>query len=667
MPGRKSHARRLSFEPLESRQMLATMPVITSMPTISVSHLQVLEDSGTARFVLTLSSPSSKSVSVVYRTQAGTANSNDFVARQGTTVFSPGTTTRYVDVRLQRDKIVEDNEQFRLALSGPKNAILAKASAVATIVDDDTATVNLGQRNISARARQSLEIVVQLSRAVEVPVSVQLNTVDGSATAGVHYVPLVNQKVEFLPGERTKRIKVQLLDGTDSRIDFGVVSSQTSSLHVGLGNNRTTVTIMRDQTTNVKAVGDSQRIVPVQYAGLLANPDVGYQTFYASADIDPNVVSRRIPSTVYYTRVEWNRLEKTLGVYDWTELDREYYAAKAAGQKFAFRIMPFEEGDSGPLAYRQAGLPGYTFDAAGIETWVPDYNSPLVQTHIAAFLAALGRRYGNDPMISSVDIGLVGRWGEMHYFECDPAPPMPSTATWKWLFDTYHAHFSCPLLVNSDLAESNAEALRYAVGLGFGWRDDGWSDPWEMNVLLPQVLANAADSWKTAPVLLETMGTMKTTAAWREAIRWAAEHHVSAFNNKGEAIPAGLLPSVKDLLTKIGYRFTITSAQHATRVIAGKSLSLAVDWANNGNAPLYSNRQVVIKIGDRVIETGRTMEGFLPGARHDVLELSTTGITPGVYGVQIGLAPSGSTTPDIQLAIQGGRDNWYPLGTVTIV
>jgi hypothetical protein len=119
------------------------------------------------------------------------------------------------------------------------------------------------------------------------------------------------------------------------------------------------------------------------------------------------------------------------------------------------------------------------------------------------------------------------------------------------------------------------------------------------------------------------------------------------------------------MLTKIGYRFVLTQAQLPTSVASDSSFSLDLNWSNVGNAPMYFERHLLVKIGSLVTETGISMKGFLPGTRTDTPTIGVEGLAPGAYPLQIGLAAPGSLAPDITLAITGAAP-WYTLGNLVV-
>ncbi len=426
---------------------------------------------------------------------------------------------------------------------------------------------------------------------------------------------------------------------------------------------------------------------PKEISGIIKNPGIGYQTFHTSAATD-----KQLPSAVEYKRFNWGQIEPSPGVFDFSAIDTELLEAKKAGQKLAFRIMPFGQSwvgtedpyYKGPLGLKNAGFPGFDFSFFGAPGyWIPNLDSPIVQADLAKLIAAMGVRYGNNPDIDHIDVGFIGDWGEFHYSFTKPEVLYPKDTTLQWFFDTYKkAGFKVPLIVGGDLLTVAAKegAWDYAMQKGFGWREDCWGD-WgdmvpatgeipavrydRMGIQYQIALDRSPDAWKTAPVVMEPCGTMKSWGpSWTKTLQWTIDNHISEFSNKSDVIPSSMIAPVQDMLTKIGYRFVFTQAQYPSQVSAGQNFNLTLNWTNKGNAPMYFDRNLVVKIGSKVIDTGKSFKGFLPGSRTDNVSINTTGITPGTYPLQIGLAEPGKS-PDITLAIEGSGP-WYQIGNITI-
>jgi hypothetical protein len=154
--------------------------------------------------------------------------------------------------------------------------------------------------------------------------------------------------------------------------------------------------------------------------------------------------------------------------------------------------MPYDEKDGGPLALKQAGFRGFAFTFGGTDVWMPDLDDEQVRLDLQKLIAALGSRYGNNAAVDSIDLGLIGDWGEQHFWDTRPTPPYPSPSTLKWLSDTFRAHFRVPVLVNDGIWENNPQAFQDAVRSGLGWRVDCWGGQREMTTKYPRCCGSMA-------------------------------------------------------------------------------------------------------------------------------------------------------------------------------
>lgn len=91
-------------------------------------------------FTVALSKPSLLPVTVNYQSSDGTATTadDDYAASSGMLTFAPLQTNQTINVPVFGDLAFEADENFMLTLSNAEGAVLAKASGVATLVNDDT-------------------------------------------------------------------------------------------------------------------------------------------------------------------------------------------------------------------------------------------------------------------------------------------------------------------------------------------------------------------------------------------------------------------------------------------------------------------------------------------------------------------------------------------------
>ncbi len=186
-------------------------------PAISVGDAVVDESAQTARVAVTLSRPSSSTVSVAYATAGDSASAGqDFTAAAGTLTFAPGETTKTVIVKLLDDGLVEPDEAFAVVLSAPTNATLADATGVVTIGRNDGAPVGtpyVYTTPIAVGEGDTVAVMtVRLSAPSSNEVRVSYQTDNDAATANSDF-QFTRDTLIFAPGETIKPVYIPLLDG----------------------------------------------------------------------------------------------------------------------------------------------------------------------------------------------------------------------------------------------------------------------------------------------------------------------------------------------------------------------------------------------------------------------------------------------------------------------
>lgn len=132
-----------SAERLERRDCPAAAITVANppIPSVTISDAVVMEGNSRttqAIFTVSLSGATTRTVSVPYSTADGTATAgNDYVAKSGTLVFSPGQRSKMLIVDVIGDQRLEIDETYSVRLSPPQNATLAKALGQGTIRNDE--------------------------------------------------------------------------------------------------------------------------------------------------------------------------------------------------------------------------------------------------------------------------------------------------------------------------------------------------------------------------------------------------------------------------------------------------------------------------------------------------------------------------------------------------
>ena len=431
---------------------------------------------------------------------------------------------------------------------------------------------------------------------------------------------------------------------------------------------------------------------------LLVNPGIGLQTFQRfdgqplnpaltwseAGPVDPpeDAAARADypASSIAYFRWFWAQIEPSPGALRWDIIDRAIVAARAHGQTFSFRIMPYD--DEHPLpAWLWASGARRAAVGPGEDTRVahPDYADPIYAQSFHALVAALGARYDGHPLIDTVDMASVGYWGEgggLH---------PPSLAGRLSLLDGWLEAFKqTPLLVNFD----EGQGLAYATGRGAGYRLDclgdlrlasdgvsGWS---HMRSVYPQgiVRSGAQNVWQKRPVALEACWTpaywkqhgWDVSAILAQALRW----HVSALNAKSTPIPPENRRAFEDFLRRAGYRLELRQMTYPKTVKPGGTMPVHLHWFNSGVAPPYRPWVVALALSSpedtAVIRLAADVRTWLPDdAVIDATLYVPETLQPKSYRVRVALLDPRTDAPAVRLGIAGRKpDGWYDLGWINV-
>ena len=198
-------------------------------------------------FTVSLEKASALPVTVDYSTMDGSANGgSDFTAApSGSQItFAPGEITRTITLDVLGDTSVEAHETFSVVLSSPTNATVARATAVGTILNDDT-LVRINDPSVleGHSGTRTLIFTVSLSAETALPVAVSLASVDGTATGGTDYTALASGTLTFAPGETNKTIAVEVLGDTaaEQSETFSVLLSDPINAVIDIGSGLGTI------------------------------------------------------------------------------------------------------------------------------------------------------------------------------------------------------------------------------------------------------------------------------------------------------------------------------------------------------------------------------------------------------------------------------------------
>ncbi|WP_013322572.1 M10 family metallopeptidase [Gloeothece verrucosa] len=170
-----------------------------------------------AVFTVSLSGPSSQTISLNYSTadDTATAGSDYSAISNGLLTFAAGETSKTIAVDVMGDFNYEADETFKVNLSNPSNSnvILSKAQGLGTINNDDTPLPNVLINDVTVDEGNNAVLTVSLSSVSNQTVTVNYATADGTAIALKDYNTATGT-LTFNPGETSKNISISTINDT---------------------------------------------------------------------------------------------------------------------------------------------------------------------------------------------------------------------------------------------------------------------------------------------------------------------------------------------------------------------------------------------------------------------------------------------------------------------
>jgi hypothetical protein len=401
---------------------------------------------------------------------------------------------------------------------------------------------------------------------------------------------------------------------------------------------------------------------------------IQYQPFNGRLD-NPNHPA----TSLAYFRIYWKFMEPEEGQYQFAVLDKVLETAASRGQTLLLRIAPYgTEADNDVPDWYRKRVGDESTSKLPERKWRTNPEDPRYAECFGRMIRAFGRHYDGHPALESVDLAIVGAWGE------GAGSERLSRKTREALIDSYVESFTkTPLIMLLNDPMTNEYGLsRRPVG----WRVDclgdmgGFSKTWShMQDFYPQSIINCGmqDAWKKAPVSLEVCWVMQhwKDQGWDinyiidQSLKW----HISSFNGKSSAVPLEWWPQVNRWLKSMGYRLLLRKFTYPARINQGGKLEFTSWWENKGVAPCYRQFPLALRIRSQsrkeVLFTQADIRSWLPGdSIYDDAVFLPAGLPVGEYDLEFALLDPQSSQPRIKLAIAGCQpDGWYPLGKLQVV
>lgn len=386
-----------------------------------------------------------------------------------------------------------------------------------------------------------------------------------------------------------------------------------------------------------------------------------------------NEVSEDI--SLLYMDITWAELEPEEGVYNWASIDEENQISRwrKEGKHLVFRFVcdiPSDEEhmDIPEWLYEKSGKAGKWYDGEYGKGFAPDYNNPTIISCHEQAVKALGEHFGQDGLISYVELGSLGHWGEWHVNYSEGIQRIPREAVReKYILPWTEAFPDARILMRRPFAS----AEKYGFGLyndmtgqpeatqsWFDWINNGgeYDQTGEKNVIVPM-----KDFWKTAP----SGGEFTSSLSMEEmldtnlsgTVEMIREAHTTFL---GPKIPdENYVDGYKEVLKNMGYRLWISMAELKN---TAKGSRLKLTWENSGVAPMYKEWPVYVYIEDesgKLVEKSRIsikISSLLPGEKATTLTALETerlnSLLEKGYRISVGIEDPMTELPCVRFAME---------------
>ncbi len=248
-----------------------------NLPLLNIDDQSITEgDSGTQTmtFTVTLSAPSAQNVTVAYATQNNTAfvggsltsGGKDYGPKSGTLTFTPGQTSKTIDVTINGDVANEADETFFVVLSNPSTtAQIQNGTGTGTILNDDALpTLSIADASLveGSSGKSNMAFTVTLSALSGRTVNVSYATADDTAVTtglivagGTDYTAQTGT-LTFAPGQTTKTILIPITGDTTFEPDETFTVTLAAPVNSTLTDNTAVGTIVNDDAAPALTVND---------------------------------------------------------------------------------------------------------------------------------------------------------------------------------------------------------------------------------------------------------------------------------------------------------------------------------------------------------------------------------------------------------------------------
>ncbi|MBL8820069.1 MAG: DUF4832 domain-containing protein [Planctomyces sp.] len=397
---------------------------------------------------------------------------------------------------------------------------------------------------------------------------------------------------------------------------------------------------------------DDVVIRPQPKAGPLDNPLKGWCPYTNAGPIEQ-------PYSMVFQYISWRELEPVENDFRFEDWEKTWDTEAASGKHIIFRVyIDYPSKPSGlPDWLRSVGVKETEYQNYG-GGQSPDYNDPQMIAAMERLIAALGKRYNENPRIAFIQLGLLGYWGEWHTYPKSELYASPETE--QRVIDAYRKAFPDKQLMvryardhagqqdwlgfHDDMFPEdtdNGEDWSFLAGLRRTHRDNNW----KRAIIGGEMVPGGARKWLGADFSVTRSMLERSHFSWIGPYCPAlTEKQDETFRQRSE-----------QLIREMGYEYQITEVVHPAEVQSGETATIVLRAKNTGVAPFYypwvCEWALFDQAGKLVMnhQTNWDIRTWLPGSfgAETTVRLN---LKPGTYRLGMGIRDPWQNRPAIQFA-----------------
>ncbi len=404
--------------------------------------------------------------------------------------------------------------------------------------------------------------------------------------------------------------------------------------------------------------------------GALDNPYKGWCPYTNAGKIHQ-------PYSMVFRYVTWRELEPHEGDYRFKEWEqRDWEEPLAKGKHVIFRVTCDYPGQ--PVAVPEwlikkgVKMTPYKEHGGGL---CPDYNNPVFVSAMERLIAALGKRYDNNPRVAYVQLGFLGFWGEWHTYPVNKLFATPVNQ--NRVLEAARLAFPHIILMNRYPAGPAAEKRWLGYFDDMFPEDTDGEEEWKF---LPKMReAGRTENWKSQAIGGEMVPNTAKQWLGNDFLATMERLEKAHFSWVGPYCPAiereptkEFLARCEQMVRRMGYDFCWKQCELPTFLTSETAFSVVLTGENRGVAPFYHPWRLELAL---LTPTGRVatriplrtdVRQFLPGVIRLEEEVMCTA-KPGAYQLAIGLCDPATTLPGVKFGNELPRVNgWTVLTNIEV-